>query len=448
MRVSIGLVLTLAAAGCSAGRPLELSEVLEERGVTPLPQAATDELEARLGQVRALLGDELSEESAVRIALLNNAHLRAELERLGVARAELRQAGLLANPTVEGALRFGSSGTNIELDLVQNVLGLLFLPQRLQMADSAYRAAVYATAQELVATVGEVRRAFIAVQGVQMRREVLERGLEVAKLGYDFSRELYRAGNITELQHTAARLRYEEAKLLPARVASEERASRERLNRLLGLWGPLTEWKLSAPLAVPPVEEPIATEQVERRAIERSLALREAAENTLLRTLERESARRLTLFGDASLGGSAERETDGEWLGGPALALALPLFDFGGAEAARAAAALRAEEHELTRLAVDIRSGARAARERVLSARELALFYRDVLLPLRKKLVAETEREVNAMLLGADALIATKESELSAELEYLTALEGYWLARAELQLFLDGASLPLSSEAK
>src|SRR4051812_29833172 len=63
-------------------------------------QGAADE-HAVEESVRALLQRELTADQAVQIALINNRNLQATYEELGIAQAELVQAGLLRNPVFD-----------------------------------------------------------------------------------------------------------------------------------------------------------------------------------------------------------------------------------------------------------------------------------------------------------------------------------------------------------
>jgi cobalt-zinc-cadmium efflux system outer membrane protein len=56
--------------------------------------------------VAALLRQELTADAAVQIALVNNRSLQAELEEIGIAQADLVQAGLLKNPGFRASARF------------------------------------------------------------------------------------------------------------------------------------------------------------------------------------------------------------------------------------------------------------------------------------------------------------------------------------------------------
>src|SRR4051812_31461386 len=56
--------------------------------------------------VRAMLADGLTADEAVQVALLNNRRLQATYEGLGVAQAEVVQAGLLHNPVFDADAKF------------------------------------------------------------------------------------------------------------------------------------------------------------------------------------------------------------------------------------------------------------------------------------------------------------------------------------------------------
>src|SRR5438093_2874167 len=103
--VAIASLALASAAGCTrlTARPAltEVSQVVAERtSSAPIPVDDVDarqELDQRLA---TLLEEELSAETAIRVALLNNRSLRATYQRLRVAQADLVQAGLLPNPVV------------------------------------------------------------------------------------------------------------------------------------------------------------------------------------------------------------------------------------------------------------------------------------------------------------------------------------------------------------
>jgi cobalt-zinc-cadmium efflux system outer membrane protein len=56
-----------------------------------------------------------------------------------------------------------------------------------------------------------------------------------------------------------------------------------------------------------------------------------------------------------------------------------------------------------------------------------------VLVPLREKIVALSQEQYDAMLLGVYQVLAAKQQELAAYREYVVAVRDYWIARAELE---------------
>ena len=73
----------------------------------------------------SLLNSKLTPDDAVQIALLNNRELQAVYSELGVAQADLVQAGLLSNPIFDAAVKFPTSGggrPDLELGAAMNFL--------------------------------------------------------------------------------------------------------------------------------------------------------------------------------------------------------------------------------------------------------------------------------------------------------------------------------------
>ena len=119
-------------------------------------------------RVQAMLAEELTVSAAVEIALLNNRNLQGIYEELGVAQADLVQAGLLRNPVFLGSVRFpegGSSGTNTEFGFAIDFLDLLLLPARKNLAGLEFEAAKRRVSAAVLDLVAEVQRAFYMLQG-------------------------------------------------------------------------------------------------------------------------------------------------------------------------------------------------------------------------------------------------------------------------------------------
>src|SRR5262249_61198134 len=123
---------------------------------------------------------------------------------------------------------------------------------------------------------------------------------------------------------------------------------------------------------------------------------------------------------------------------GPVFALPMPLFDQGQAHIGRAMAELRRAQQEYYALGVQVRATARMVREQLQGAQDRALYYRDIVLPLRERIVNETQLQYNAMQRGVFELLRAREQQIQAAVAYIDTLRDYWLARTDLGLLLSG----------
>jgi cobalt-zinc-cadmium efflux system outer membrane protein len=148
------------------------------------------------------------------------------------------------------------------------------------------------------------------------------------------------------------------------------------------------------------------------------------------------------------VGVETEKEIDGTRVTGPAIALQLPIFDTGAAGVARLEAEHRRVRWQLEALAVEVRSRVREQRAALQGSRDLALFYRDVVLPLRAEARDLTLRHYNMMLMGTYDVLFARQREVETERRAIEALRDYWLARFELERVVGGrldAASPASS---
>ncbi len=385
--------------------------------------------------VRAALQRELTSDDAVRIALLNNLNLQATYQDLGVAQADLVQAGLLRNPVLSLERRL--PGHAVEVSVVGDFLDLFFIPLRKRIAGAAFEAAKWRVADAVLNTATQTRQALYTLQGamqiVEMRRSVVL----ATSLSADMAKRLRDAGNITRLSLREEQKLAAEAKLDLARAQAEVTADRERLNVLMGLWGDNTDWTIAPHLPpLPPVEPP-------QRGLE-SLAISQRLDLSAARESIEASAQSLHLA-DASrfvpgvnVGAHFDRETDGTKSIGPVIELPIPLFDQGQASVARGDALLQQARWRYAALAIDIRSQVRAAYARMISDRQQVEYYQYEVLPLAEDITEQTQLQYNAMQIGAFQLLQAKRSQIDAGRESIDALRDYWIARTELERALGG----------
>ena len=120
------------------------------------------------------------------------------------------------------------------------------------------------------------------------------------------------------------------------------------------------------------------------------------------------------------------------WKVGPVLEVPIPLFDQGQARVGRAVAELRRTQQEYYASGdADSRDGSGGPRIECEGARDRALYYRDILLPLQERIVNEAQLQYNAMQIGPIQLLREREQQIETGVAYVEALREYWLARAD-----------------
>ncbi len=446
-RLALSGALVAVLGGCasapSSAGLTEVQQLVTPRLGQPIEWVAGGPEDAAVREaVRALLARPLTADAAVQVALLSNRELQADYAALGVARSDLVQAGLLDNPALGAEFRF-DGGTEITLDLVQNFLSVLTLPARREIAARSFERAQVELGGKVLAVAAAVRTAYYRLVGDAQAIELLRQVVSATEAAAELAERQVRAGTLPRREQALHQALYARAVLDLAEAETQLGADREGLNRLLGLWGPRTDWRL--PERIPDVPPTVpAPEGLEARAVAQRLDLAAARKQVEAATgslaLGR-STRFLSLLG---LGIVAERDGEGTWRKGPKLELGLPLFDAGGARVAGLEADLRRRSQALAGLAIAVRSEVREAWQQLAAAHAAVLHYRSALLPLTQQIVEETQRLYNGMLVGVYDLLRSKQDQITTARDYIAALRRYWVARAELERAL-GGPLPTAS---
>ncbi len=381
--------------------------------------------------VRALLQQPLTSESAVKLALLNNAELQASFEELGVARAELVSALRLPNPVAEGSVRFHQHDrTTLDFTVTEDLSQLLLLPLRNAAAQAELEAAKLSVTARALDLVLEVRSAFYAYLADQQLLDFRATVLKALEASAEVAKGLHDAGNVTDLTFESEQVQAEEARVNYASAKTALVTSREHLSALLGLSGARSGWRVDARLAEPAGELPLA--DLETKAIERSLDLSIIQHRISAAAKHANLARAEGWLPELKGGVTAERE-DAAWSYGPLAAVQVPLFYQGQGEVARARAELRRQRQLLGARTVQIRAVARATAARLAAARERANFIKTVLLPSRERILNATQLQYNGMGASVFQLLLAKREQIATAQSYVEALRDYWTAYAEAE---------------
>lgn len=449
--LAAALIAAIGLPGCASSSlatdARDVSDVLARRAPSgALAALARADAQGDAGVVKPP-DRPLTADDAVQLALANNRDVWAALHELGVARGMARQAGLLPNPEVDLGLRAPTDNQPIQADvgLELKISEMLLVPQRQGVAEAELSAEKVRVAGEVLDVAYRARVAFFEAQAARQKLDLRTRLLESFQASYAAAEELSRAGNLPDIDLATRRAAVEAARIAAAEAELALLDARERLNAALGLSGESTRWT-TAELADAPEKPALETASVEKKAVESSLEL------SLLAHRTEAAARRAGLARTAGLlphlEGGVHGEHDGfSWEVGAHLTLGLPVFDRGQGREAAARAEVMSLRERYVATAVALRAAARSAMNRVESAAARAGHYRKALLPARKKALAETILQYNAMQLNVFRVLEAEREVTDTAIAYTDTLLEYHVARAGLDQILAGRHRGVTSMA-
>jgi len=391
-------------------------------------------VDARVG---ALLAEPLTADAAVQVALLNNRRLQAAFDELGIAEAEFVQAGRLPNPGFGlGRLRRGDE-TEIERSLHLDLARLLAMPMVREMESRRFERVKREAAAAMLALAADARKAWVAAVAAEQSVRYMGQVREAADASAELARRMARAGNWNKLEQAREQSFYADAALGLARAERLRDAARERLTRLMGVWGGQAQFRLPERLPDLP-EAPLDMPDVERRAIAQRLDV-QAARLGVEQTAKNLGLTRATRFVNVfELGAVRNSSNEAPTQRGWEVSFELPLFDWSGARVARAEAIYMQSLNRAAAIAVDARSEAREAYRAYRSTFDIARHQRDEIVPIRNRIAEENLLRYNGMLIGVFELLADARAQIASVNGYIDALRDFWVAQADLDLAMVG----------
>jgi len=437
-------LLTGAAllGGCASFSP--------DGGFSVVEQAARDRLGKELRwsrtasdqdgidqRVSELLAKPISADDAVQIALLNNRGLQAGFQELGITEAEVVQAGRLPNP----GFSFGrfKRGDEVELErgLHFNLARLIALPMISAAESRRFERTQAMVAMNMLSLAADVRKAWVSALAAEESVRYTRQVKQAAEASAELARRMEQVGNFSKLQRAREQSFHADATLNLARAEQAQRAARERLTRLLGLWGGQTQFRL--PERLPDLPKELADRpDIERVALAQRLDVqgaKQAAEQTARNLGLTRSTRFINVL---ELGVVRNSSNEAPTQRGWEIGVELPLFDGGGARVARAEAVYMQAVHRAAETAINARSEVREAYTAWRSAYDIARHHQDEIVPLRRQIAEENVLRYNGMLIGVFELLADARLQIASVNAAIEARRDFWLAEADLDMALIG----------
>ena len=436
------LVSAAVMGGCASFSP--------DGGFAPVEQTARDRLgkevkwarsdadrDAIDQRVGALLSKPLTVDDAVQVALLNNRGLQASFQELGITEAEVVQAGRLSNPGFSFGRSSKGDEREIERGLHFNLARLLAMPLIGPMEARRFAQIQGMVATNVLSLAAETRKAYYNALAGEQTVRYMRQVKQAADASNELARRMEQVGNFNKLQRAREQVFFADASLNLAHAEQAQRATRERLTRLLGAWGAQTQFVLpdrlpdlpQAALDLPDIERVAMSQRLDVQGAR--LAAEQTARNLgLTKTTRFVNVLELGLMRNSS----NEAPTQRGW----EIGFELPLFDWGGARVARAEAVYMQTVHRAAETAINARSEVREAYTAYRSAYDIARYQRDEVIPLNQRIAEENVLRYNGMLIGVFELLADARSQIASVNGAIQALRDFWIAQADLDMALIG----------
>ena len=443
MQRTLASLAAVALGACSTLAPdggvERVGALSRERGVTvPIERSDADEGDADV-RVRALLRESVTADAAVEVALRRNGGFRARVAELAAADADRVQAGRLANPSFSYSDKRGPGVRSIERALTVNVMSLVMLPLNQKLATRRFEEAQLRLAGEAVSLAAQTRQAWIRAVAAAEQKAYFEQAHDLALASAELAARMRAAGSYSELQRLREQAFAAETAAALARARNSAKAERERLVRLMAVWGSEADFTLPSRLPeLPPSMQ--APSDAERIAMERRidvLSARRAAEATA----EALELTRITRFVNVLHAGYTNESERGEpRADGYEVELELPLFDFADAKQRRAEAVYLAAVARTRETAINARSDVRERHAALATAYDLARHYRDRVVPLRKAIAEEMMLRYNGMLIGIFELLADAREQVASVNQAIETSRDFWIAESRFRQALVGGT--------
>ncbi|MGY8665066.1 TolC family protein [Bradyrhizobium sp. UFLA05-109] len=396
-------------------------------------------------RVRRLLSRTLSADAAVQIALINNKGLQAAYDELALAETDLVEQSLPPNPVFSVSRISGDGASEIERQVIGDILALATLPFRSDIARDRFHQAQLRAALATLRLAADVRRGYVRAVAANEMVALLADAKSTAESTAQLAVKLGETGSINKLDQAREQVFYAETTADLATARQTATSAREKLARLMGLWDDGLDFRL--PNALPPLpRRPLALTSVETDAVAHRIDLQIARLEltALAKSLNLTEATRFVTLLD--LAGVSRRTQDPE--GAPFrergfdVQFQIPIFDGGEVRVRQVTETYNLAFNRLTERAITVRSEARDAYRAYRSTYDIASHYQREILPLRKIITEEMQLRFSSMQVDIFALLTEARQRLSSLRGAIDAKQKFFLAQSELQTAVNGGGAP------
>jgi outer membrane protein TolC len=393
--------------------------------------------------INTLLSAPLSSDSAVEIALLSNPRLRVAFADLGIAEADLVQAGRLRNPSFSFGRLAGNGEVEIDRAIIFDLSGLLSMPLRRAIEERRFAQTQLQAALHIVRLAIDTRRAYFQAVAAQQSLLYMKQVDQAAQASSELAERMTKAGNWGKLEQAREQAFRHEVAVQLARAEHNVNATHERLVRLLGLGD--SHQGLKLPDRLPDLPAALRRiDEIETQALAQRLDVQVAKLDTES-TAKSLGLTRATRFVNAFEVGYQNKSTsNASSAQGYQVEFSLPLFDWGQVRVRRAENIYMRSFYRAADVAMQARSEAREGYGAYRTNFDIARQYRDEIIPARKRVSDEVLLRYNGMLSSVFELLADARAQIASINSSIDAQRDFWIAESELNFVVNGGSLTSS----
>ena len=380
--IAAAMMLSCCASSKAANHKKTAEGILSRTGKSVQPRSGEAKSSLPPG---VSLDQPLSSDDAVGIAVWNNPQLRADLATIGLAEADLIDAGLLRNPRLDMLMPVGAKPFELLLSLPVEMFWQR--PRRIAASQQALDQLAQSLIQNGLNTARDARWAHADVVQAMERTAVAKQSAELRERVSQLTEVRLRAGDIGELETIAAKTEAASAAEQFVRFEHDVQLATERLRATLGFSAERPSLRVD--LLPPKTEVPPPIETLLEKAMGARPDLRaaELAIATATKRAKWERSRILLLSAQLS---SKEVGTNGV-LTGPGASLELPVFNRNQGLIARADAEAELASRQYLALKQRVAFEVAEAREQLVQALDALKTVREQVLPPLRRAVALAE---------------------------------------------------------
>jgi outer membrane protein, heavy metal efflux system len=426
-------------------------------------------------------------EDAIVLALRNNRDLRADLEMIGQANADLVQAGLMTNPVMNFMIMFPSGGGRSMLRSnalpLQPLQDLWLIPAREKVAKAALQDAVLRVADRAVAIAAEVKKTYARLQSAQRAIELTRENMAVVDQSRQIVQARQVAGKASQVEVNLTQIRHLQLRSELMTMEAEHQSTQRMLLMLMGFAGASDAWRvepvheLKQDVDAPATEETLlalaADQRLDLKAAEWTMKSSEHEIDLMVREgwpeialglgFERSPAppsndqRAAGKFGNAlaqdlvnqAWGQPSEvgppevqpfspKAREVRYTIGPMIDMEIPIFDQNQAKVARA---VHMHRQRVAEYEARYQEVTRVVRETLVmhrQARQQLDFYRQEMLPVVDRTVEVARQAYTTGQEDLTVYLQSQEELLATRLKALQFLRDYMVTQVELERAVGG----------